>query len=328
MLKKILINGGLVLGSLLVFTGIIEFGLRITGLQTVKPRPPQVYQKHDNAVISYTLKPNINEKAFRSLVTTDANGLRINTQKPVAETVEKPNIAVLGDSITFGYGVENDETLPAQLEERMPEFHFINTGVPGYLLSQEVALYNAAVRPMNPEAVMIVFFWNDLDGFEPGQLDDLGILRPHNWNPAEQNCQRITCWLDTHSAFYKAFMKLKHMVSGNKALEKTREEAALGEITDPVDMRHVQTYINQLSAFTDTLSVKRYFVIWPDRYVHTESREELIRAAEQLGYIVIDLTEIFGNSAPTLGWDTVHPHPDTIQKAADHIESVMKENGL
>ena len=325
-------------GSILFFFLIIEFALRLTGLQTVKPNPPQVYQKHDNAVISYTLKPNINEKAFRSVVTTDENGFRINTQTREAKTKHKPTIAVLGDSITFGYGVENNETLPARLEERMPDFHFLNTGVPGYLLSQEVALYNSITRKMDPEAVMIVFFWNDLDGFEPGQLDDLGILRQHGWTPKEQVCQPINegilqylpkqCWLDTHSAFYKAFIKMVNMVSGNKALEQTREKAAQGEVTDPVNMENLQTYIKQLTAFTATLPVKHYFVIWPDRYVHTESRQALITAAEKLEYIVIDLTDIFGNNAPTLGWDTVHPHPDTIQKAAEYIESIMRSKTL
>jgi len=329
MLKKILVNSALLIGSLSLFFFGIEFGLRLTGLQTVQPNPPQVYQKNDNPVISYTLKPNINEHAFRSTVTTDENGFRINTQKIEEDTREKPTIAVIGDSITFGYGVENNETLPARLEERMPNFHFINTGVPGYLLSQEVALYNAITRKMDPEAVMLVFFWNDLDGSEPGELDDLGILRQHGWSPEQQKCQPIfKCWLDAHSAFYKAFKKLENMVSGNKALEKTREQATQGEIEDPVDMQNVQTYIQQLTAFTETLPVKHYFVIWPDRYVHTQSRTELIRAAEKLEYIVIDLTDIFGNSAPTLGWDTVHPHPDTIQKAADYIESIMRSKTL
>jgi len=325
---------------------LIEVGLRVTGLQTVKPNPPQIYLTSDNPAISYTLKPNINTKAFRSTVTTDENGFRVNETSSfhsAPENVEeiekqkigKPNIAVLGDSITFGYGVENYQTLPARLEELIPDYHFINTGVPGYFLSQEIALYNKITRKMDPEALILVFYWNDLNDFNPGVLDEQGILRTADWKPEDKPCDPITegilgyipgkCWLDTHSAFYMAFKKAVNMVHNNRALEATREEAQEGGITDPVDMKNLESYIEQLTTFTETLPIDHYFVIWPDRYVHTESREELIRAATKLEYTVVDLTEIFGNSAETLGWDTVHPSPKTIEEAAKYIERFITE---
>jgi len=328
---------------------LIEVGLRVTGIQTVKPRPPQIYQEAENPAISYTLKPNVNERAFRSIVTTDENGFRINETSSFhsapenAEEIEKqkigkPNIAVLGDSITFGYGVENYETLPAVLEELIPDYHFINTGVPGYFLSQEVALYNKITRKMDPEALILVFYWNDLHDFNPGVLDEQGILRTADWEPKAIECDPIKdgilkyipgkCWLDMHSAFYKAFKKLVNMVHNNRVLEETRQEANAGDVTDPVDMKNLEVYIEQLTNFTDTLPIDHYFVIWPDRFVHTDSKAELIKAATKLEYTVIDLSEIFGNSAPTLGWDTVHPSAQTIEKAAEYIRDAIEKGSL
>ena len=349
MLRKWLPNIGLAIGSIVFFMLVIEFGLRITGLQTVKPNPPQIYVTDPNPKISYTLKPSISTKAFRSTVTTDKNGFRVNetssfhaapenAEKIEEQKIGKPNIAVLGDSITFGYGVENDETLPAKLEELIPEFHFMNTGVPGYFLSQEVALYNKITRKMDPEAIILVFYWNDLNDYNPGILDEQGILRTADWKPEEKICDPIEegilgylpgkCWLDTHSAFYKAYKKLVNMVDNNRDLEAMRKDAQAGDITDPVDMKNLETYIEQLSTFTDTIPVDHYFVIWPDRYVHTESKAELINAAKKLEYTVIDLTEIFGNNAKTLGWDTVHPHPETIEKAAAYIRDAIEKSTL
>jgi len=343
-IKKICTNGALLISSLVIFTLVIEFGLRITGLQTVKPNPPQIYVTDPNPNISYTLKPSINTKAFRSTVITDSNGFRVNRTSSFhaapknAEKIRKPNIAVLGDSITFGYGVENEETLPAKLEELIPEYHFINTGVPGYFLNQEVALYNKITRKMDPEALILVFYWNDLDNYNPGVLDDQGILRAAGSKPEEKICDPIEegilgylpgkCWLDTHSAFYKAYKKLVNMIDNNRDLEATQQEAQAGYITDPVDMKNLETYIEKLGVFTDTIPVDHYFVIWPDRYVHTKSKNELIRAAKKLEYTVIDLTEIFGNSAKTLGWDTVHPHRETIEKAALYIRDVIEKSTL
>ena len=349
MLKKVFTNGGLLIGSIVFFTLTIEFGLRLTGLQTVKPRPPQIYLSSKNPSISYTLKPNINTKAFRSTVTTDENGFRVNETSSfhsAPENVEeiekqkigKPNIAVLGDSITFGYGVENYQTLPARLEELIPDYHFINTGVPGYFLSQEIALYNKITRKMDPEALILVFYWNDLNDFNPGVLDEQGILRTADWKPEDKPCDPITegilgyipgkCWLDTHSAFYMAFKKAVNMVHNNRILDATREEASAAELADPVDMKNLEVYIEQLTNFTETLPIDHYFVIWPDRFVHTDSKAELIKAAKKLEYIVIDLSEIFGNSAPTLGWDTVHPNAQTIEKAAEYIRDAVEKGSL
>src|SRR3989338_8286393 len=80
-----------------------------------------------NALISYQLKSNISKSAFRNTVTTNSLGFR----SPEPDSA-KPMIALVGDSITFGYGVADDETLAANLQKLLPGYDIQNAGVPGY----------------------------------------------------------------------------------------------------------------------------------------------------------------------------------------------------
>jgi hypothetical protein len=43
-----------------------------------------------------------------------------------------PNLVVIGCSFTFGWGVSDNETFAARLQQRHPEWHVMNLGVPGY----------------------------------------------------------------------------------------------------------------------------------------------------------------------------------------------------
>jgi lysophospholipase L1-like esterase len=321
--KNLLINIGLLAGTVLAFFLIIELGLRITGLQTVKPNPPKIYHQSENPEISYELIPDLrDEKAYKAIVSTDSWGFRLNSRSP--KPSNRKLIALLGDSITFGHGVHNNQTLPAQLTARNINAHYLNTAVPGYQLGQQTALYREKIQPLNPDGVMLVFYWNDLNAGPPGILDDQGILRGHDWIPTERMCQPIEtgvmglipgkCWLDTHSAFYKAMKNVMNLKASKKNQQEEREVAE--QNTDPTSL---SDYALKLSALAQDLPSNRTFVIWPDNFLHTEQKPQLIQIAKRNGFTVIDLYELFGNNVETLIWDTVHPSPKAIEEAAQYI---------
>jgi lysophospholipase L1-like esterase len=76
-------------------------------------------------------------------------------------------IAVLGDSFTFGTGLERDETLPAVLEERLSELfedrdvEVMNCGVEGYNTVQEVVLLEERVARHEPHLALLCVYVND-----------------------------------------------------------------------------------------------------------------------------------------------------------------------
>lgn len=76
-------------------------------------------------------------------------------------------IACVGDSHTFGQGVADDETWPAQLEarlrQRMPgrRVEVVNCGVSGYDTRQELAWIRHRLPELQPDLVLLQYFVND-----------------------------------------------------------------------------------------------------------------------------------------------------------------------
>lgn len=59
--------------------------------------------------------------------TIDANGDRVTVPESSAEDI----ILIVGDSVAYGAGLSDDETLSSCLQRRYPDFKFVNAGVPG-----------------------------------------------------------------------------------------------------------------------------------------------------------------------------------------------------
>ncbi len=71
-------------------------------------------------------------------------------------------IVVVGDSFTFGLGVNNSETFPARLDED-PAIRYINAGVPGYSPEQIAMRAIELDQRYSPELVLfVVYLGNDL----------------------------------------------------------------------------------------------------------------------------------------------------------------------
>ncbi len=336
-LRDAAINFGLLLATVVLFFGAIEVALRLTGIVTIKPNPPKIYQNSNIPDISYELKPNSSARAYRSTVTTNALGFR-----SAEVDATKPTLALLGDSITFGYGLEDGETIPARMQAILPAWNVLNTAAPGYNLIQQTATYREKVKKLNPKALILIFHFNDVEevGLELGTLDEDGILRPQGWVPGTRACDPTErgilglipgrCFLDLHSALYKAVKKYANTRQGQHDL-KEAERAATKNIYDenvsPENLARYGQYLEKLRVELPA-DLPRLFVIWPERQLHFIARPKLRAIAEANGFRVLDLYEIFGNRAETLGWDSVHPSAETAARGAEAIFSALEHFGM
>jgi hypothetical protein len=75
---------------------------------------------------------------------------------------DRRRVLVLGDSFTYGVGVEDDETFSARLEQLEPGLEVINTGANGYGTGQELLLLRDEGLAFEPDIVLVAFFWNDI----------------------------------------------------------------------------------------------------------------------------------------------------------------------
>lgn len=72
----------------------------------------------------------------------------------------------LGDSILFGVGVDDEKTfahlVERQLQEKGVEFEFINAGVYGYDLKEEINYYEKEGRLFDVDVILLAMFHNDI----------------------------------------------------------------------------------------------------------------------------------------------------------------------
>ncbi|MFC1805165.1 SGNH/GDSL hydrolase family protein [Candidatus Omnitrophota bacterium] len=79
-----------------------------------------------------------------------------------AEKYDKTNIVILGDSYSFGYGVNDSATYPAVIAAKLEnDFNVINLATPGWGLTQHIRRYYEFGRLYLPRIVILQFHPND-----------------------------------------------------------------------------------------------------------------------------------------------------------------------
>jgi lysophospholipase L1-like esterase len=111
--------------------------------------------------IGYLLKPGISGVLwgcdFRAAFDTDGYGFRNPWPWP-----EKAEIIAVGDSLTFGFGVKDEEAWPSVLARALPRSRVINLGLMGACPEQYLRLYETVGAKMRPRVLLVgLFLGND-----------------------------------------------------------------------------------------------------------------------------------------------------------------------
>lgn len=90
-------------------------------------------------------------------------GPKIDQQK--ADGVAR--LAFVGDSITFGWGVKEEETFAHQAVEILQKQGYkvdgFNQGIGNYNTTQELVLFKDVGKPMDPDLILLAYFINDAE---------------------------------------------------------------------------------------------------------------------------------------------------------------------
>jgi lysophospholipase L1-like esterase len=94
---------------------------------------------------------------FAAVHYTDGHGFRNAWPWPA-----EAEIVVLGDSLAFGYGVEDDAAWPAILDRALPQLRVINLGLIGAGPQQYLRVYETFGRQLRPRLLLVgLFVGND-----------------------------------------------------------------------------------------------------------------------------------------------------------------------
>lgn len=152
---------------------LCEIGARIIFPAPPDPtRQPQLGYVYDPE-IRYVYGPGDKGWIDDGFVTINSQGYR-GREVQVPKPPGRFRIVTIGDSLTMGWGVNDEETFTARLDQLVHQaspplnVDVANLGVGGYNTRQEVTFLERNLSRLQPDLVLVGFYTNDV----PDSLDD------------------------------------------------------------------------------------------------------------------------------------------------------------
>lgn len=332
------IGGPLVLvaASTLLTLLVLEAGFRVAGVSvgTVQINRETV-KRSGNPLLRFELRPGGEARA--------EVGYRINLEglRGPETTVEKPagvkRVAVLGDSIAFGYWVREQDAFPRQLESMLRagggRVEVLDFGVPGYNLDQEIETLRSKALAFQPDAVVVAFCLNDLEGifsYELGLVQDRGERSRSAIGAAREALLRrslLFSWIEYRFSELEArrqFVRAKNPMEGPMYAEAVSQQE-----------RVLRDKLAVLRALTAPRGIPVVIAVFPvmggrfERYPHRALHQAVVSAARDNGLAGIDLLDCYSAyEFRDLRVDVVHPSPLGHRVAAHAMRDALCAAGF
>lgn len=195
-------SAGLLLAAELVLRAL---GLPAGAFEFLRPAegsglyPPGVARQMDWGRIPYALQ-------------SDELGLRrTRAGGPVAGG--RGRIVTVGDSVTDGFFVDDEDTYPFQLQERLdqelgPGWRVYNAARGGASLPKELEILRRVALPLRPQIVILTFVTNDVAELRDGSHERLRTYGIGSGQEALPLHERVGLWLVTRTAVGESAMRL------------------------------------------------------------------------------------------------------------------------
>ncbi|MGH9967697.1 MAG: SGNH/GDSL hydrolase family protein [Pyrinomonadaceae bacterium] len=120
-----------------------------------------------NASLLYELRPNFSGLYAGVPIHINSQGIR-GREPSMRHDNTAFRVVVAGDSVAFGQGVREEDTLAEQLGARLQRkfslpVEAVNLGVPGYDTCQEYWRFKEKALPFGPQVALLVYYENDVD---------------------------------------------------------------------------------------------------------------------------------------------------------------------
>ncbi len=265
---------GLVLASLVAVAEVLA--RRLVTLPLERPAPQLRYDSHPSRL--FTPRPNQRAYSFGGSVTVGLDGLRQHSAGP-SDTTETATVIALGDSFTFGMGVDDSATFPARLEQalraRGAAVRVVNAGVISYQINQELDLLQETLREVHADVVVHGLYWNDYLVNDSIQKPALRVLTDNGlfvWDDAETAMDKvgIASRVARRSALLfvarRAAATMRAAVSGARAgeMEYDRVEGLLESgVVDTAGFARIPKFYAELQELAAERGFALYVVIMP-----------------------------------------------------------------
>ncbi|MBI4664864.1 MAG: SGNH/GDSL hydrolase family protein [Nitrospinae bacterium] len=221
--------------------------------------------------------PDSEGVSFGAVAHIDGLGMRKTAFSPI--TGADGSYLVIGDSVTFGVGVEDERTFVAILQKKLPGVRLLNSAVIG---SGPVQYKQAAEQYLGStpgiKKVVLFFCINDVadmdNGLKGNQPDDKGNTVKRITHPLMQALQ----------ANSKLFLLLKN-VAFDRSRQYTLFNSGLYGETNPSFIAAMKT-LKEIAGMAKTANVEFIVTLLPSEYQLRENTPELLKARKLVaGYL-------------------------------------------
>lgn len=241
-------------------------------------------------------------------VSSDPRGLRAAS----AVAAPRARVLFLGDSCTFGVGVDDAATLPAEVQRRLGNVQCTNAGVPGYSALQGRLLLDEIGKAVAPDLVVVTFGFND----------------DQRWNDQSDaaHLQRLEASRSGWLARSRLAELVRRALPAREAPLPTPAAAARPRLTDA----EFAGELRAIAAACRALGAEPVLVLWPQRGQLDQDgilpKQAMVRhVAETDGIKLINLLAAFRAAAdPALFADGVHASAAGCARAAEQVAPVLE----
>jgi hypothetical protein len=301
-------------------------------------------QPTDAPGLIYELKPNNSGRLLASQINTGPEGYRIDPDvPPPAAPTGIPRIAVLGDSTSFGWGVEYRQSYPELVRGRIETrlgvpIEMRNYSVPGYNTEQELALLRQRVIAYRPDVLILHHDPNDSDPVGLGVNVTPEYLAPEHGDNA------------LSSSLLKLLIRELRIRQNRRAFEQDNDATLVGSSIAGGSLydRHLKG-LESIASVAEDLHSPIVAILFnaritaDDQYQDSEIYQVFHRGLQErleaMGFLVLDLFPFYQAKMKQEGWTDLtplwrfpgdaHPNPAGHRIIADAVtEYIMNQRDL
>jgi lysophospholipase L1-like esterase len=214
-----------------------------------------LWRNEPNVAVERPVNPRPFGEAPRWRITTNSRGFR-GAEIEAGEGSAPPyRILCVGDSTTFGFNVDDDDTYPVQLERTLRERHpeaaieVINSGVVGWSWLQGLRFLETEGADLRPDLIIAAHGTNDL--FWEAQTTDAEHMRDqqHPLAPIQALIRRTN--------IVRLAAAVRHETGGERnASPACRQQIAAGDRCRRVSRTEIERYVREVAIVAERLGAE------------------------------------------------------------------------
>jgi lysophospholipase L1-like esterase len=251
--------------------------------------------------------------------TTNSYGLR---SKEVDSGKEK--ILIVGDSVVYGLGIQDNETATYYLDQEFPEYQVLNLGVGGYGIDQYYLRLKRLISKFKPKIVGIVICTgNDIKNTQLdvsyGHSKPLFLMEGEKLKIVDPSISRFSC----PNLFSTSWLLQK-----NPFVSLRDKYCSINQIHPKIMKKVVLQLLKEIEELAMANNSKLFYVLWPSKS-NFDDKQSILKALEETkkkdprnyAKLVVESTPFYFRknwlAFKTLFKETNYPTLDFLEKAKE-----------